>query len=200
MEEEIWKVVERLPKCEISNMGRLRNTESKQLYRLHLHYGCPSAIVRCKGKRISLHIAQEVWRAFGTGKATTHMHVLHRDRNNTNCRFDNLYVAMDGNAKVQQWQVDLFLEKARTVIMCELKKMGFTSGRYGWDVDNIIGDALYFGWKYLPTLKSDSFTLFYLYMKKCLKWAIAKEGRNGKMVREASLEMYYMSKTKQEQF
>ena len=188
MEEEIWKVVERLPKCEISYMGRLRNTENKQLYRQRLHYGCPSCIVRYKGKRIQLSIAQEVWTAFGTGKRYTNMHILYRDRNKLNCRLNNLYVIMDAKVEVQQWQVDLFLSKARPVILTELGNRGFIKNYkwYGWDMDNILGEALYLGWKYLPKLKSDNFTVFYSYMKNCVNYAIAIESRNGKKMREAS--------------
>lgn len=198
METEIWKVVERCHKVEVSNMGRMRYARNKRLCTLSTHCNSPACNVRYNGGCVRLHVAQEVWRAFGTGKATPHTHVLHRDKDNFNCHIDNLYVVMDSNTKVQDWQLELYHKSARRIILCELKKRGITNRYYGYDVDNIIGEALYIGWKYLPTIKRNTFTSLYYLMKKCVTWAIATEFRNGKEIRTAEWETYHSLQKNQE--
>lgn len=196
MKEEIWKVVERCPKVEVSNTGRLRYTQNQKLCAVQNHYNAPSCIVRYNGKRVTLSIAQEVWRAFGTGKQTAHTHVKRRDNDNFNCCIDNLSVKLDGSAKAEEWQVNLFMKYARPVILNELKNRGCLEKWRGWDIDNIIGEALYLGWRYLPTLQANSYTDFYHYLKPYIKYACAIEGKNGMLIRQASWATYNAMRSK----
>ena len=145
---EEWKVIDRLPKCEISNLGRIRNAKTKRLYKVGVHktrgYSYSVSVVRYNGKRTMIVIAQEVYKAFGAGKVTRN--VYFSDGNSSNCAINNLFVSINETDKVSDELKDQFLKEARPCILHYLKQVNL----YSCDKDNIIGEAIYLAWRYLP--------------------------------------------------
>lgn len=186
MNEE-WKVIESCPKCEISNCGRIRNAKTKRLYKVSRRttygYSYAASVVRCNGKRKMLTIAQEVYKAFGAGKVTRNVYFA--DGNTSNCAIDNLFVSIDETDKVSDELEEQFLKEARPCVLHYLKQVNL----YACDKDNIIGEAIYLAWRYLPHYekyrkKAPKYSL-YQWITKYVKIAVAKELKNNRLLRQA---------------
>lgn len=180
-------MIETCPKCEISNHGRIRNAKTKRLYKVGVRqtygYSYAAIVIRYNGKRKMITIAQEVYKAFGSGKVTRNVYFA--DGNKSNCAIENLFVSMNETDKVSDELKDQFLREARPCVLHCLRRVNL----YACDKDNIIGEAIYLAWRYLPHYekyrkKAPKYSL-YQWITKYVKIAISKELKNNRLLRQA---------------
>lgn len=175
---EEWRDIEGFPNYKVSNLGRISNGEHELKVMKTADKFKESYVVLYKDKkRHKKHIARLVFDAFSEHKMKYDTcHIIFLDNNKNNCRLDNLRVALSEDDEPSEKQIKAFEKWCYPTIKKFIKDRGLNDMNI--DVDNFIGEASLFLWKYLPLYKPEK--SFISWGKKYINFAFLKECEKAK--------------------
>lgn len=169
---------------QVSNYGYVLSHKGKKITPYMKNgalYFYGSKIINGKKIRINRPIAHLVYECFATTKAKFKDYtILYKDGNKNNCRIDNLFVNLTQDKNATQEQIDYFNRHIYICVKNRLKQLHIRDLYLrGLDTDNIIGNAVMWCWKYLPTFAIEKatnvFSMFHSFVNKYVDFAFKKE-------------------------
>lgn len=171
----------------ISNYGRIISPKGKELKphaqraRRGKNYFAVICSLKIERKGFYLrkiaNVAVEVYRHFGKGYRNG-VKVYHKDGDKFNNRIDNLFISKGYTTEPTAEQLAR-VPDIKPCVTHALKVMDCIRYRkYGMDIDNVIGEAIYLCWLHLPQYLIG--TSFYSFCKKNTKRAFLKEFKQWK--------------------
>ena len=170
--EEIWKnLAAPFNGYKVSNFGRLKNPKNRDCkiaLKRDRKYRYPYIHINLRRKsgniRLFRSLAQVVYEMFGENYQNG-VTVFHKDNDVFNCRIDNLYIPRCYVVKPTQEQINIYERQIKPCVLHLFKVKGWTNlSRFGFDVNDCIGDCYLLCYRYLSQFAVG--TSFYAFVAK----------------------------------
>lgn len=171
--------------CKVSNFGRFMSQKGKIRKPRVIDGTLRMDFKKIKDKKViarlnNISVAHLVYTHFADNIPNCDFYVLYRDKDRMNCCIDNLQIAINTPS---ERQIEVFNNQATACIKHIIRKSSFYDYyRYGFDIENVIGESYYLIWKYLSCWHEDIIS-FYKFCTKYVRIALLQEYKNFKVMR-----------------